>query len=265
MSDDQDDEDPDPRSPLTAGLEKRALLEMRAVLTANTLRPFYSLLVTAGHSGIVSIIDSDSVNLEDIPAAFDDISDAATKALKRLLKLLEDAGKTLAPAESVPGANVDERCRQVHKVICLFNKHLTDSRARATELAIKLTANDEEGSEEDEAGKSAKKKANKKKKRASRAASEGVLRGVPGCAGGFSSLQNSFTKLSARVVHSRQKLGLPQSPRIAAAPPFVATSAATREDRDASADEAAATGPRFLVKSWTRKERTMELGTKIPP
>ena len=156
-----------PRSPLTVGLEKRALMEMRAVLTANTLRAFYSLLVEAGHRGIVSTIDSDSVNLEDIPVAFDDVSDLAVKALKKLLKLLEEAGKALEPPEIVPGSNADERCRQVHRVICLFNKHLTESRARATELAIKLTADpeDKEGSGDDDAGKSSKRKSSKKKKK----------------------------------------------------------------------------------------------------
>ena len=161
MSDHEAEEDSFPRSPLTAGLEKRALMEMRAVLTANTLRTFYSLLVTAGHHGIVSTIDSDSVNLEDIPATFDEVSDVATRALKKLLKLLEDAGKTLAPPESVPGANVDDRCRQVHRVICLFNKHLTESRARATELAIKLTSNDDGGSDGDDANKSSRKSGSK--------------------------------------------------------------------------------------------------------
>ena len=113
MSDAEAEEDPIPQSPLTAGLEKRALMEMRAILTANTLRPFYSLLVTAGHHGIVSTIDSDSVNLEDIPAVYDHVSDVATRALKKLLKLLEDAGKTLEPPESVPGVNAEERCKQV--------------------------------------------------------------------------------------------------------------------------------------------------------
>ena len=172
MSDPEAEEDPFPRSPLTAGLEKRALMEMRAVLTANTLRSFYSLLITAGHRGIVSTIDSDSVNLEDIPAVFDEVSDVAARALKKLLKLLEDAGKTLAPPESVPGANVEDRCRQVHRVICLFNRHLTESRARATELAIKLTADDNGDSDDDDANKSSRKKAKKKKKVAGRADSD---------------------------------------------------------------------------------------------
>ena len=164
MSDDED-APPIPKSPLTAGLEKRALTEMRAVLTANTLRAFYSLLVAAGHNGIVSTIDSDTTNLEDIPSAFGDVTDPAIKALKKFLKNLEDTGKTLDPPVSVPGVNAEERCKQVHRVICLFNQHLTESRARATELAIKLTADPAE-SDDSDPDKAPKKKARKKKKKA---------------------------------------------------------------------------------------------------
>ena len=166
------DADEDGKSPLTTGLEKRALLEMRAVLSANGMRAFYPLLVAAGCRGIVSTIEYDSANLEDIASSFNDVSADAVKTLKRLAKLLDDSGKQLEPVEAVPGSNAEDRAKNLHRVICLFNKNLSDSRARATELAIRLTANNDESGDEDEPDKAAKKKKKKKKKEKSDSSGE---------------------------------------------------------------------------------------------
>ena len=160
------------KSPLTSGLEKRALMEMRAVLTAHSLRAFYPLLTAAGYNGIISTIDYDAANLEDIATSFDEVSSDAVKVLKKLVKVLEDAGKSLNPAETVPGSNAEERQRLVHKVICLFGKNLSDSRARATELAIRLTADKGDSDGDADPDKAAKKKKKKKKKGRSDSGSE---------------------------------------------------------------------------------------------
>jgi hypothetical protein len=164
------DADEDALSPLTAGLAKRALAEMRAVLTAARMRePFFDLFEEAGLGGIVAAIEHDAANLEDIATNVDDVGGDADKAIKKIVKLLEDAGKRLDPVQSVPGSNATERWKQVHRVYCLFNRHLAEARSRATAHALKLAADELDGSSDEEAGSGKKAKKAKKAKRAKKA------------------------------------------------------------------------------------------------
>lgn len=138
MSDEDDDEGDeeggDLASPLTAGLEKRAISELRGILAANSAQAYFDLFVGAGLKGVVAAIEHD----EGLAEGADDA--AQNRALKAVVKLLTAAGKRLDPVQNVPGSNADERVLRLRDVYDLLNKSLAASRSRATEHAIKLAA-----------------------------------------------------------------------------------------------------------------------------
>ena len=134
MSDDGDDDVDDLASPVTAGLERRAISELRGILVANSARAYFDLFLGAGLKGVVAAIEHDE-------GLADGAEDAAqNKALKAVVKLLTAAGKKLDPVQQVPGSNEPERVLRLRDVYELLNKSLAASRSRATEHAIELAA-----------------------------------------------------------------------------------------------------------------------------
>ena len=134
MSDDGDDDVDDLASPVTAGLERRAISELRGILVANSARAYFDQIVGAGLKGVVAAIEHDE-------GLADGAEDAAqNKALKAVVKLLTAAGKKLDPVQPVPGSNEVERVLRLRDVYELLNKSLAASRSRATEHTIELAA-----------------------------------------------------------------------------------------------------------------------------
>ena len=140
MADEDDDEEvefeeeDDLASPVTAGLEKRAISELRGILIAGSARVYFDLFVGAGLKGVVAAIEHDDGLAEGAEDA------NQNRALKAVVKLLAAAGKRLEPVQPVPGSNEVERILRLRDVYQLLHRSLAASRSRATEHAIELAA-----------------------------------------------------------------------------------------------------------------------------